>query len=115
MVIIVCYRLDQFAFNPDFRTKEDCGASSLYETTANRGREAILAPPSFLRFQRAMKQTSPLSEAQRSHKSLQGSLTHGDKGGREDAPGHAASTRSPRSAPQGGLLFPRLILEHENR
>lgn len=28
MVIIVWYRLDQFAFNPDFGSKEDCGASS---------------------------------------------------------------------------------------
>lgn len=25
MTIIVCYRLDQFAFNPDLGSKEDCG------------------------------------------------------------------------------------------
>lgn len=27
MVIIVCHRVDQFAFNPDLRTEEDCDAN----------------------------------------------------------------------------------------
>lgn len=45
MVIIVWYRLDQFAFNPDFRTKEDCVASSQDETTQKRGQEAVLSAP----------------------------------------------------------------------
>ncbi len=48
MVIIVWYRWDQFAFNPDFRTKEDCGASSHYETTQKPGQEAISSSSLFL-------------------------------------------------------------------
>lgn len=39
MVIIVWYRLDQFAFNPDFRSREDCGASS--STGQHRDRKRL--------------------------------------------------------------------------
>lgn len=42
MVIIVWYRLDQFAFNPDSGSKEDCGVSSQYQSAEKWGQEALL-------------------------------------------------------------------------
>lgn len=94
VVIIVCYRLDQFAFNPDFRTKEDCGASRRQRQIGDR-------KPSFC-LQCATKQTSPLSEAQHSHKSLESSLTDPDKGGSSE------DVKTPRGTPRplGHLVLP---------
>lgn len=91
-VIIVWYRLDQFAFNPDFGTKEDCGA--LTETgTGSR----LLCCSSF---SSAINHCPHIQPARRPNK----------RGGMwrrplPDPPWHTVSTRSPSFALQGSGIF----------
>lgn len=114
--------MDQFAFNPDIRTKEDSGVSSRYETTETGTGSHFISffiPSSSPCHQINMAAvfTSEICTFYCSKHPGQRRLLRP----REDAPtqpppppatdrlGQAASTGSPTSAPEGGLYFPRPV------